>query len=51
MTRPKLPAIPLDQADRRVIGIGIILLLSFLVLAATLGLAVRVFLMTSGLGG
>lgn len=41
----------LDQADRRIVGIGLILVVAILVVAATLGLAVRVFLLASGLGG
>lgn len=50
MKRPKLPA--LDQADRRIVGIGIILVLAFVVacaaIGAGLGLGVRMFALLSG---
>lgn len=42
MTRPRLPALPLDQADRRILGIGIILLLGFLFVCATVGAGVGI---------
>lgn len=53
MMRLKLPALPLDEADRRVIGIAIIIMLAFLlvclVIGAGLGAGVFAFYAISGL--
>lgn len=50
-----MPALPLDQQDRRLLGIAGVYVLAFvlavLILAAALGTGVRVFLLTSGIGG
>ena len=55
LTAPKLPALPFDQADRRIIGIGLViallLALALVTIAGAAGLAVRTFLWTSGIGG
>jgi hypothetical protein len=50
----KLPTV-LDQRDRRLIGSAVVLtvaaMLAVLLLAMTVGLALRVFMLASGLGG
>jgi hypothetical protein len=53
ITRPKLPT--LDQADRKVLGVAIILVLCFalacIVVGAGLGAGVFAFRLLSGMGG
>lgn len=55
MKLPTMPALPFDQDDRRVIGMGVVVFcIALLVLtgaALVLGLSVRVFLLASGLSG
>ena len=45
----------LDQQDRRILGLAVVyvlaVVLTVLILAAVLGTGVRVFLLTSGMGG
>ncbi len=43
--------IPIDDADRRVLGQVLAVLLLIVLIALSLGLAVRAFLWASGLGG
>ena len=51
----RLPTLPIDQDDRRAIASAAILVLlfvvAFLLVAAGVGIGVRVFLLASGLGG
>lgn len=48
----KLPAVPLDQADRTIVGrvlvVAVSLVFVLLVAAGALGLAVRVFVLMAG---
>lgn len=52
MTRPKLPAMLLDPADRRILAIGLVLMFAFLLaciaIGAGLGLGMRAYLLAAG---
>lgn len=55
MTRPKLPTLPIDQADRRVVVIGLVIVLMFFLacvaIGGGLGAGVWAFRLMSGMGG
>lgn len=52
MTRPRLPFVPLDAQDRRIVAVGAVLIFAFMLLCAAvgagLGLGVRVFTLLAG---
>jgi hypothetical protein len=51
----KLPSVPLDAQDRRIVGRAVVIstavMLLVILVAVTAGIGVRAFLWTSGLGG
>jgi hypothetical protein len=47
LTRLKVPM--LDAADRHVVGIGLVIVLAFLLVCGTLGLGLRIFWLAAGL--